>query len=146
MQWDVERWLTGRKYLFMISVALVLIAVIGFWLLLPLKAETSAGRSPQVQAQWRKLLPLVSALRAAGIDDAATQPFSPIELPVAGAALIAWRPMGGGGEMQLEADWQAVPALFSWLARCGMRATAFSVQPEKQALRLTLHLGAEDAP
>ena len=60
MQWDVERWLTGRKYLFMISVALVLIAVIGFWLLLPLKAETPAGRSPQVQAQWRKLLPLRS--------------------------------------------------------------------------------------
>ena len=29
MQWDIERWLTGRKYLFMISVALVLIAVIG---------------------------------------------------------------------------------------------------------------------
>ena len=44
MQWDIERWLTGRKYLFMISVALVLIAVIGFWLLLPLKAETPAGR------------------------------------------------------------------------------------------------------
>ena len=51
MQWDVERWLTGRKYLFMISVALVLIAVIGFWLLLPLQAETSAGRSPQVQIE-----------------------------------------------------------------------------------------------
>ena len=61
MQWDIERWLTGRKYLFMISVALVLIAVIGFWLLLPLQAETSAERSPQVQAQWRKLLPLRSA-------------------------------------------------------------------------------------
>jgi pilus assembly protein HofO len=48
--------------------------------------------------------------------------------------------------MQLAVDWQAVPALFSWLARCGMRATAFSLQPEKQALRLTLHLEAEDAP
>ncbi|MGF7450145.1 hypothetical protein V7P28_44330, partial [Klebsiella michiganensis] len=73
MQWDVERWLTGRKYLFMISVALVLIAVIGFWLLLPLQAETSAGRSPQVQAQWRKLLPLLSALQTAGMEEDATQ-------------------------------------------------------------------------
>jgi hypothetical protein len=51
----------------------------------------------------------------------------------------------GRGEMQLAVDWQAVPALFSWLARCGMRATAFSLQPEKQALRLTLQLEAEDA-
>ena len=135
MQWDVERWLTGRKYLFMISVALVLIAVIGFWLLLPLQAETSAGRSPQVQAQWRKLLPLRSALQTAGMEEDATQVFTPIDLPIAGATLIAWRPGGS-----------AVPALFSWLARCGMRATAFSLQPEKQALRLTLHLEAEDAP
>ena len=146
MQWDIERWLTGRKYLFMISVALVLIAVIGFWLLLPLQAETSAGRSPQVQAQWRKLLPLRSALQAAGMEEGATQVFTPIDLPIAGATLIAWRPGGSAGEMQLAVDWQAVPALFSWLARCGMRATAFSLQPEKQALRLTLHLEAEDAP
>ena len=146
MQWDVERWLTGRKYLFMISVALVLIAVIGFWLLLPLKAETPAGRSPQVQAQWRKLLPLRSALQTAGMEEDATQVFTPIDLPSAGATLIAWRPGGSAGEMQLAVDWQAVPALFSWLARCGMRATAFSLQPEKQALRLTLHLEAEDAP
>ena len=145
MQWDVERWLTGRKYLFMISVALVLIAVIGFWLLLPLQAETSAGRSPQVQAQWRKLLPLRSATdrRHGGRRDPG---FTPIDLPIAGATLIAWRPGGSAGEMQLAVDWQAVPALFSWLARCGMRATAFSLQPEKQALRLTLHLEAEDAP
>lgn len=91
MQWDVERWLTGRKYLFMISVALVLIAVIGFWLLLPLKAETPAGRSPQVQAQWRKLLPLRSALQTAGMEEDATRVFTPIDLPIAGATLIAWR-------------------------------------------------------
>lgn len=89
MQWDVERWLTGRKYLFMISVALVLIAVIGFWLLLPLQTETSAGRSPQVQAQWRKLLPLRSALQTAGMEEDATQVFTPIDLPIAGATLIA---------------------------------------------------------
>ena len=101
---------------------------------------------PQVQAQWRKLLPLRSALQTAGMEEDATQVFTPIDLPIAGATLIAWRPGGSAGEMQLAVDWQAVPALFSWLARCGMRATAFSLQPEKQALRLTLHLEAEDAP
>ena len=80
------------------------------------------------------------------MEEGATQVFTPIDHPIAGATLIAWRPGGATGEMQLAVDWQAVPALFSWLARCGMRATAFSLQPEKQALRLTLHLEAEDAP
>lgn len=146
MRESVERWLAERKSLLAIPLLLVLIAGIGRWLLLPGQTETPEEPSLRIQAQWRKLLPLRNALRTVGIDDAATQPFSPIELPVAGAALIAWRPMGVGGEMQLEVDWQAVPALFTWLARCGMQATAFSVQPEKQALRLTLHLEAEDAP
>jgi pilus assembly protein HofO len=59
------------------------------------------------------------------MEEDATQVFTPIDLPIAGATLIAWRP-GRRGEMQLAVDWQAVPALFSWLARCGMRATAFS--------------------
>lgn len=128
MRGSIERLLAERKSLLAILLLLVLIAAIGRWLMLPSQTETPVELSPRIQMQWRKLLPLVSALRAAGIDDAATQPFSPIELPVAGAALIAWRPMGGGGEMQLEADWQAVPALFSGLpaAGCGLRLSLCS--------------------
>lgn len=128
MQWDVERWLTGRKYLFMISVALVLIAVIGFWLLLPLQAETSAGRSPQVQAQWRKLLPLRSALQTAGMEEDATQVFTPIDLPIAGATLIAWRP----GAPQARCSWlltgKRCPRSFpGWLAAgCALRLSPCS--------------------
>ncbi|HEY4467842.1 MAG TPA: pilus assembly protein PilO [Klebsiella sp.] len=101
---------------------------------------------PRIQAQWRKLLPLRVALQTVVMDEKQTQAFSPLNLPATGAALMAWRPMGGGGEMQLEVGWQAVPALFSWLASCGMRVTAFSMQPENQVLRLTLQLEAEDAP
>ncbi|WP_316506545.1 HofO family protein [Klebsiella grimontii] len=146
MRVEIERWLTGRKSLLTIPVLLVLIAGVWGWLLQPPQPDINAGGTPRIQAQWRKLLPLRAALQNVGIDEQQTQAFSPIDLPVTGAALMDWRPIGRGGEMQLAVDWQAVPALFSWLARCGMRATAFSMQPENQALRLILQLEAEDAP
>ena len=122
MRVEIERWLTGRKSLLTIPVVLVLIAEVWGWLLQPPQPDINAGGTPRIQAQWRKLLPLRAALQNVGIDEQQTQAFSPIDLPVTG------------------------PALFSWLARCGMRATAFSMQPENQALRLILQLEAEDAP
>ncbi len=42
-----------------------------------------------------------------------TQSFSPIAIPLSGAKLIAWRPQGSGGEMELTLSWSTVPALFS---------------------------------
>jgi pilus assembly protein HofO len=146
MRGEIEHWLTGRKRVLMISVVLVLIAGAWVWLLLLSQPEIQERRMPRIQAQWRKLLPLRVALQTVVMDEKQTQAFSPLNLPATGAALMAWRPMGGGGEMQLEVGWQAVPALFSWLASCGMRVTAFSMQPENQVLRLTLQLEAEDAP
>lgn len=146
MRGNIERWLTGRKSLLAIPVMLVLVVATWSWLRSPPQSAVKAERSPQIQAQWRKLLPLRNALQAVRVDEARTEVFSPIALPVAEAALIAWRPMGAGGELQLGVEWRAVPALFSWLARCGMRATAFTIEAEKQALLLTLHLEAEDAP
>lgn len=44
-----------------------------------------------------------------GIDK---QPFSPIAIPLAGVKLIAWRPQGSGGEMELTLPWQTLPAFF----------------------------------
>lgn len=144
MREHLEHWLTERKSLFVPPVALILIA--GFWIgLQPQPLQVQDSRSARIQEQWRKLLPLRATLQDVGIE-AQPQIFSPVDLPVAGASLIAWRPVGRGGEMQLEVDWQAVPALFSWLARCGMGATAFTLRPEKQALQLSLQLEAEDAP
>lgn len=145
MRGDIERWLTGRKYRLMMPVVLVLLGGICSWLLLPHQADMPVGRSPRVQAQWRKLLPLRGALQDSGMEETVTLTFTPIDLPVAGAELIAWRPMNVGGQMQLVVEWQAVPALFSWLAHCGMRATAFSLQPAKPAPGLALHLEVEDA-
>ena len=146
MRVEIERWLTGRKSLVTIPVVLVLIAGSWGWLLRLPHPDTNGAGTLRIQAQWRKLLPLRAALQNVDIEEQQTQAFSPIDLPVTGAALMDWRPIGRGGEMQLAVDWQAVPALFSWLARCGMRATAFSMQPENQALRLILQLEAEDAP
>ena len=73
-----------------------------------------------------------------------TQSFSPIAIPLSGAKLIAWRPQGSGGEMELTLSWSTVPALFSWLARCGMNPRSFSLGREAQTLRLRLLLEAED--
>lgn len=90
--------------------------------------DINAGGTPRIQAQWRKLLPLRAALQNVGIDEQQTQAFSPIDLPVTGAALMDWRPIGRGGEMQLAVDWQAVPALFpGWpAAGCAPRLSQCS--------------------
>ncbi|UTW90222.1 pilus assembly protein PilO [Klebsiella pneumoniae] len=60
------------------------------------------------------------------------------------SAIAAWRPQGSGGEMELTLSWSTVPALFSWLARCGMNPRSFSLGREAQTLRLRLLLEAED--
>ena len=129
MRVEIERWLTGRKSLVTIPVVLVLIAGSWGWLLRLPQPDTNGAGTLRIQAQWRKLLPLRAALQNVDIEEQQTQAFSPIDLPVTGAALMDWRPIGRGGEMQLAVDWQAVPALFSWLARCGMRARTGAVAP-----------------
>ena len=96
------------------------------------------------QTQWRRIM----ALRIPGEENPGaridTQSFSPIAIPLSGAKLIAWRPQGSGGEMELTLSWSTVPALFSWLARCGMNPRSFSLGRETQTLRLRLLLEAED--
>ncbi len=98
----------------------------------------------RLRQQWLRLMPLQKALQNAPPEERKRLLFSPIALPVSGAMLVAWRPSGRGGELLLEANWQAVPQLFSWLAECGMRVTGFSLRPEKEALMMTLQLEAED--
>ncbi|WP_404685222.1 HofO family protein [Raoultella terrigena] len=130
-------WLT-------LAVALPLTLAGGLWLISPPPAQESV-RSDRLRQQWLKLLPLRVALAREEVAGPAERVFSPLHLPVDGAALIAWKPAGRGGEMVLELRWPSVPALFSWLADCGMRVAAFSLQPQKRVLRLSLQLEAEDA-
>ena len=73
-----------------------------------------------------------------------TQSFSPIAIPLSGAKLIAWRPQGSGGEMELTLSWSTVPALFSWLARGGMNPRSFSLEREGRRSAMRLQLEAED--
>ncbi|UMV24909.1 pilus assembly protein PilO [Klebsiella pneumoniae] len=100
----------------------------GAWTGLPILL--AMGLSGGGVALWRDLRP--------------PQSFSPIAIPLSGAKLIAWRPQGSGGEMELTLSWSTVPALFSWLARCGMNPRSFSLGREAQTLRLRLLLEAED--
>ncbi|USB41524.1 pilus assembly protein PilO [Klebsiella africana] len=105
---------------------------------------TSTSRDVAVQTQWRRAMALrmpADETPGASIDK---QPFSPIAIPLAGTRLIAWRPQGSGGEMELSLPWQTVPAFFAWLARCGMSPRSFSLYREAPALRLRLQLEAED--
>ncbi|MFK3706040.1 pilus assembly protein HofO [Raoultella sp. BIGb0138] len=144
----IERWLAAAASVRGGRVALPLILVLliagDFWLSAPSPPLAGDGH-PGLRQQWLRLIPLQAALQSDIADEPKTPIFSPITLPVAGATLMAWRPAGRSGEMLLAVRWQAVPALFSWLADCGMRATAFSLRPEKGTLQLTLQLEAEDA-
>ena len=95
--------------------------------------QAAVTRDAALQTQWRRIM----ALRIPGEEN-------PIAIPLCGAKLIAWRPQGSGGEMELTLSWSTVPALFSWLARCGMNPRSFSLGREAQTLRLRLLLEAED--
>lgn len=144
----IERWKASlfplRGGWLALAIALPLTIAAGFWLIAPPPAQEN-GRSDRLRQQWRKLLPLRGALAQEEAVGLARQAFSPLHLPVDDAALIAWKPGGRGGEMVLELRWPSVPALFSWLADCGMRVIAFSLHPQKKVLRLSLQLEAEDA-
>lgn len=104
----------------------------------------AVSRDPVLQMQWRRVMALripAGEIPVEGIDK---QPFSPIAIPLAGVKLIAWRPQGSGGEVELTLPWQTLPAFFSRLARCGMNPRSFSLEREAQVLRLRLQLEAED--
>ncbi len=70
----------------------------------------SVSREVALQTQWRRVMALripAGDIPGARIDK---QPFSPIAIPLTGVRLIAWRPQGNGGEMELTLPWQTVPA------------------------------------
>lgn len=105
--------------------------------------QAAVTRDAALQTQWRRIM----ALRIPGEENPGaridTQSFSPIAIPLSGAKLIAWRPQGSGGEMELTLSGQRYPRFF-WLARCGMNPRSFSLGRETQTLRLRLLLEAED--
>lgn len=131
------RWLV-------LLVVLGLIAVMLFPLSSPPPPVETDGHL-RLRQQWLRLIPLQAALQHDTPDERKTRVFSPVTLPVSGAELVTWRPLGSGGELLLATSWQAVPRLFPWLADCGMRVTGFTLRPEKGGLQMALQLEAEDA-
>ena len=67
-------------------------------------------------------------------------PFSPLDFQGDNAMLVHWKPLQNGGELMLEVEWQALPALFSRLAQRDVQIAAFAIAPQGTALRLQLEL------
>lgn len=93
-----------------------------------------------LNAQWRKMMPLRVVTPIASGSPINT--FSALDFDSGGSKLVSWQPVGAGGELTLEADWQSIPSLFTQLAACGRAVRGFSMLPEQQHLRLTLQLEA----
>ncbi|ENO0301139.1 HofO [Enterobacter asburiae] len=70
----------------------------------------------------------------------ALTPFSPLDFQGDTATLVHWKPQQNGGELMLEVEWQALPALFSRLAQRDVQIAAFAIAPQGTALRLRLEL------
>jgi pilus assembly protein HofO len=66
-------------------------------------------------------------------------PFSPLDFQGDNATLVHWKPLQNGGELTLEAEWQA-PGAFSRLAQRDVQIAAFAIAPQGTALRLRLEL------
>ena len=73
-------------------------------------------------------------------DTLALTPFSPLDFQGDNATLVHWKPLQNGGELMLEVEWQALPALFSRLAQRDVQIAAFAIAPQGTALRLRLEL------
>ncbi|CAM6967166.1 MULTISPECIES: HofO [Enterobacter] len=67
-------------------------------------------------------------------------PFSPLDFQGADATLVHWKPQQNGGELMLDLEWEALPALFSRLAQRDVQIAAFAIAPQDKALRLRLEL------
>ncbi|MEH0887528.1 HofO [Enterobacter sp. UNJFSC 003] len=78
-------------------------------------------------------------------DVAVLRPFSPLDFQATGTRLVNWKPLQSGGELTLDADWQAIPAVFSALAQRAVRVTAFTLSPQGAALRLRVALEKDHA-
>ncbi|WP_434670616.1 hypothetical protein ACMYSO_12005 [Klebsiella sp. B345] len=146
MRATIEHWwgllCSGRGGQLALPFVLVLLVAGYFWFSLS-PPPVESHEPPGIRLQWLRLMPLQVASPQDSVEERVTQRFSPMTLPGTDSKLVAWRPVGRGGELVLDVRWQAVPPLFLWLAQCGMRVTAFSLHPHKGSLQMTLALEAD---
>ncbi|MFP2424142.1 hypothetical protein ACLEXA_21855 [Pseudescherichia vulneris] len=95
-----------------------------------------------LSSQWQKMMPLRGDNPVEPASPA--KPFSALDFDIEDSHLVSWQPVGAGGELALEANWQSIPPLFIRLAERGQSVRGFSIVPERQRLKVTLQLEALD--
>ncbi|MGL4726318.1 MAG: hypothetical protein ACRCWW_17735 [Scandinavium sp.] len=88
-----------------------------------------------LRAQWSKVMPL--RIEQNQIPLSTTVPFSALAFQ---RSLVSWQPAASGGELVLEGEWPTLMGAFSRLAASDRAIKAFSLQPDKGSLRMTLQL------
>ena len=138
----LERWCESRLC-WCLSTFLAGLAAWGT-LLRPVERQCAERQSQLIQEARTNasLWPVVSTvpLRTETAQAPEMKPFSPLDFQGDETTLVHWKPLQNGGELTLEAEWQAIPGLFSRLAQRDVEIAAFAIAPEGKALRLRLEL------
>ena len=140
----LERWCESRPWIcWCLSTFLAGLAAWGT-LLRPVERQCAERQSQLIQEARTNasLWPVVSTvpLRTETVQTPEMKPFSPLDFQGDETTLVHWKPLQNGGELTLEAEWQAIPGLFSRLAQRDVEIAAFAIAPEGKALRLRLEL------
>ncbi|HFK7269990.1 TPA: HofO [Enterobacter asburiae] len=143
----LERWCESRPWYRVLFWCLgSFLAGLAAWgtLLRPLDRQC-AERQRQLIQDARTNAALWPAVRKVPFFTETTEalaltPFSPLDFKDDNATLVHWKPLQNGGELMLEVEWQALPALFSRLAQRDVQIAAFAIAPQGTALRLRLEL------
>ena len=143
----LERWCESRPWnrvLFWFLASLL--AGLAAWgtMLRPVDGQSAERQRQRIQ-DVRTNAALWSAVRKTPFRPKITEalektPFSPLDFQGDDEKLVHWKPLQNGGELMLEVEWQAIPALFSRLAQRDVQIAAFAIAPQGTALRLRLEL------
>lgn len=141
----LERWCECRPWYRVLFWCLVsLLAGLAAWgtLLRPVDRQCAERQRQLIQnvrtnaALWPDVRKVPFLTKTAEVR--ALTPFSPLDFQGDNTTLVHWKPLQSGGELMLEVEWQAVPALFSRLAQRDVQIAAFAIAPHGKALRLRL--------
>ncbi|MTH47725.1 HofO family protein [Intestinirhabdus alba] len=123
------------------TLALSLLAVLG----LPGGRPPVVGALLRQQEANRTLWPELRQLaalpeRRADAPRAQALSFSPLAFQTPAVHLVRWQPAGAGGELSVRMRWSEMGPLFVRLAAQDMRVSRFTLEPDGDALCLTLQL------
>ncbi|MBE3287587.1 HofO [Enterobacter cloacae complex sp. P31C] len=143
----LERWCESRPWCRLVCGGLaILLMGLAAWgvLLRPVEQQCAERQQQLIQAARTNASLWPTASQAPFSPQTRTalelKPFSPLDFQGEGTRLLYWKPLQNGGELALEAEWQAIPPLFSRLAQRDVWVAAFTLSPQNTALRLRLEL------